>query len=48
LKQIRGADGRLGFAPVGGVGRGEAEIREAEVGHGPGHRSYIEGVARGD
>ena len=48
LEEIRGADGGLRLAPVGLVRGDHGEVREAEVGHGPRRRSYIEGIARGD
>ncbi len=42
------ANGRTGFAPMGRPGGDDGEAREAEVGHGAGHRPDVEGVARGD
>ena len=37
-----------GLAPVRLVRRDDSKMQEAEVGHSPRRRSYIEGVARGD
>jgi hypothetical protein len=48
LEQVRGADGRLRFAPVGLIRSDHGHAREAEVGHGPRRGSYIEGIARRD
>ena len=48
LEQIFGADGGLRLAPVRLVWGDDGKACKAEVGHGPGRRSYIEGVARGD
>jgi hypothetical protein len=42
------ADCRAGFAPVGRVGRGYSQTSEAEIGHGTGYSSDVEGVARRD
>ena len=47
-EQVFRADGGLGLAPVGLVGGDHREAGEAEVGHGPRRRAYIEGIARGD
>ena len=47
-EEIRSADGRAGFAPVGLVRRNDGEVREAEVGHGAGDCADVERIARGD
>jgi multiple antibiotic resistance protein len=46
LEQVRSADGGLRLAPVFLQGSDDGQALEAEVGHGPRRRSYIEGIAR--
>ena len=48
LEKVFGADGGLRLAPVRLIRGDDGEAREAEVGHGPRRRSYIEGIARRD
>lgn len=48
LEHLIGADGGLGFAPVGLVGVDDGEMGNAEVGHGASGRSYIERITGRD
>jgi hypothetical protein len=48
LEEVLGADGRLGFAPVGLIWGHDREAVEAEVGHGACDGANVERVARAD
>jgi hypothetical protein len=48
LEEVLGADGGLGFAPVGLIWGDDREAVEAEVGHGACDGANVERVARAD